>query len=187
MPADDLQIPSYRVVFELDRRIHRIDRYRIPLPYGLPLRSVAYACIALGAVLVLQRLPVIGAPLALLPIPVRFVLLPAVASYLLTQVRLDGRSAHRALAAWLQFKTRPRDLVAFRAAARHERVTFGDVLLASDDEAATIRKARITGPCVVTFLADATTRRRMWRRSLVEPSRPGDVVHLGAGESLLVR
>ena len=30
----------------LERRIHKVDRIRLPLPYGLPLRSIAYALLA---------------------------------------------------------------------------------------------------------------------------------------------
>jgi len=35
-----LQIRSFRVVFDLERRLHKIDRWRIPLPYGVPVRGL---------------------------------------------------------------------------------------------------------------------------------------------------
>ena len=122
MPDDALHIRSFRVVFDLERRIHRIDRYRIPLPYGLPLRSIGYAAVALLFVVAIERLPVAGTLLNGLPAPARYVLVPAAASYALTQLRMDGRSAHRAAAAWLRFAIGPRSMIAFRPLPSRERV-----------------------------------------------------------------
>ena len=51
------QIRSYGVVFSLERRLHSIDRFRIPLPYGLPLRSVGYGALILAAVLAARSAP----------------------------------------------------------------------------------------------------------------------------------
>ena len=51
-PTDQtVTIRSYRLAFALERRIFRIERYRLPLPYGLPLRGLAYAALALALVL----------------------------------------------------------------------------------------------------------------------------------------
>ena len=38
----DIQLRSFRVCFQLERRLHRIDRFRLPFPYGLPLRGLGY-------------------------------------------------------------------------------------------------------------------------------------------------
>jgi hypothetical protein len=46
-----IRLRSYRLAFALERRIHRIDTFRIPLPYGLPLAALGWA--AGAAVLVL--------------------------------------------------------------------------------------------------------------------------------------
>ena len=35
-------IRSYRRVFEVDRRIYRVDRWALPVPGGVPLRAVGY-------------------------------------------------------------------------------------------------------------------------------------------------
>src|SRR3954447_3178515 len=99
MDDGSLQIRSYRVVFDLERRIHHIDRFRVPLPYGLPLRSVAYAVVGLVAVLLMRQLPGIGELLRLFPVPAQLVLLPGAFSVALTRLRLDGRSAHAAAGA----------------------------------------------------------------------------------------
>src|SRR5215831_10748995 len=87
------QIRSYGVVFSLERRLHRIDRFRIPLPYGLPLRSVGYGAFVLVVVLAAARVPGLGQVVARLPVPVRFAVLPIVGAVLLTRLRVDGRRA----------------------------------------------------------------------------------------------
>lgn len=114
MAEHDLQIRSFRLVFDLERRIHRVDRFRLPLPYGLPLRSLVYGAASLLGILVLAHLPGFGALISGLPAPARYVLLPAGIAYALTQVRLDGRSAHAAATAWIRYRCRPTALVAFR-------------------------------------------------------------------------
>lgn len=133
MTDERLQIRSYRVVFDLERRIHRIDRYRIPLPYGLPLRSIAYALAGLLAVIALGRLPVLGALLALLPVPARLVLVPMAVSVALTRLRVDGRSAHAAGLAWMRWLAGPRRLVGFQRCPSPGRWVFADVLLATPE------------------------------------------------------
>jgi hypothetical protein len=69
MPDEDsLPIRSYRLYFELERRIHKIDRWRIPVPYGVPLRGLAYGVplrgLAYGAAALAAVLLASGAPLA---------------------------------------------------------------------------------------------------------------------------
>ena len=50
-------IRSYRRVFEVDRRIYRIDRWALPVPGGVPLRAVGYFVAALLAMIVAGSLP----------------------------------------------------------------------------------------------------------------------------------
>jgi hypothetical protein len=40
-----LEVRSFRVVFQLERRLHRIQHWKLPLPYGLPLRGLAYGAL----------------------------------------------------------------------------------------------------------------------------------------------
>src|SRR3954471_15511551 len=127
MSEHEIRIRSFGVVFDLERRIHRIDRFRVPLPYGLPLKSIAYAAIGLLAVLIAQKLPIVGSVLAGLPTPARYVLVPIGISYVLTRYRVDGRSAHTAAAAWVRFRIRSRSVVAFRPARTDRQVRFGDI------------------------------------------------------------
>ena len=53
-------IRSYRRVFEVDRRIYRVDRWALPVPGGVPLRAVGYFAAALLAMIAAGALPGIG-------------------------------------------------------------------------------------------------------------------------------
>lgn len=140
MPDESLQIRSFRVVFDLERRIHRIDRFKVPLPYGLPLRSIGYAAVALIAVVVGSNVPLFGSVLSALPAPVRLVILPASVAVALTRLRLDGRSAHAACLAWLRFAVSPRDLVGFRPRRPETAVRLEDVWMLGAAEAQRARR-----------------------------------------------
>lgn len=103
MTRDDgtIQIRSYRNCFKLERRIHKIDHWRIPLPFGIPLRGLGYAVATALAMLVLGSVPLLG--LALTPVTpvVRFVVVPGALAYVLTRWELDGRPAHATLRSWV--------------------------------------------------------------------------------------
>ena len=68
--AAPLQIRSFRVCFKLERRIHKIDRWRLPLPFGVPLRGIGYAAAAFVVLGMLAQLPVAGALLGALPVAI---------------------------------------------------------------------------------------------------------------------
>ena len=190
--GDRMVIRSFRVVFELERRIHKLDRWRIPVPYGVPIRGVAYAGCALLAVLLIGRIPVAHGAINLLPPPVRYVLVPIGLAYALDQVRVDGRPAHAVLAAWLRVRLAPARLVAFRAApAPGSFAKFSGVTLVSDERSASYRPARVAGPASVllrypvrasrrgaTLRLEQTSRRPLWRAKRVA---------LRPGQRLLVR
>ena len=115
---ETLQIRSFRVVFSLERRLFKVDRFRLPFAYGVPLRAIAYAAAALAAVAVAAQLPLVGTLLALVPPPVRFVAVPFAVAAVLTRVRVDGLPAHRAAGLWLAHHATPR-----RARRRHRTAT----------------------------------------------------------------
>ena len=191
-PADRMTIRSFRVVFELERRIHKIDRWRIPVPYGVPLRGVAYAGTALLAVLLFGRLPVARDTLAVLPPPVRFVVVPVALAYLLDQIRVDGRPAHSVAAAWVRLAVSPARLASFRpAVAPSSRALFGDVTLVGDERSARYRPARIDGPARVLLRYPATARRRGRRLEIEQASaRPmwrAKRIVLQRGQRLVIR
>src|SRR3954470_24270675 len=99
-------IRSYRRVFEVDRRIYRVDRWALPVPGGVPLRAVGYFAVAVLAVVILGKLPGTGELIGRLSPPLRYVVLPLAVAVLGTQVAPDGRTAHRFAADWLRFKLR---------------------------------------------------------------------------------
>jgi hypothetical protein len=192
MPGDGtMRIRSYRVCFRLERRIHRIDRWRIPVPYGIPLRGIAYGAGGLAVVLLLSGMPLVGELLRLLHPALRLVVLPVGAAYLLTQLSIDGRPAHAAALAWLRLHVQPVRMASGRAlpAARVEFVA--PVAIAVDQRAARLRPAVVRGPAVVLLRYPARARIRGQTLRLTQSSeRPmwrGRRIDLRAGQRLRVR
>jgi len=159
MDEQALVIRSFRSVFELERRIHKIDRYRIPLPYGLPLRSLGFGVGCLLLVLVLDRLPVVGTALRTLPPPLRFVLLPVFAAYALGRLRIDGRPVHAAAGSVVRHRLRSRRVAAFRS-ARVGRARLADVVMAPDERQWRYRHGRVEGPAELLLRYPAQARQR---------------------------
>lgn len=190
MHDEELQIRSYRVVFDLERRIHKVDRFRIPLPYGLPVRSIAYALVALAVILIAQRLPGPRELVGALPVPARYVLVPGAVSWVLTQTRVDGRPAHAALATIARFVICPRRIAGGRS-ARQGTVRLHDMTLVSDERSVRYRRARIDGPAVV-LLRNAFGSRQRGRTLVVENAgdraqMSGTRVRLQRGQRLVIR
>lgn len=160
MPDSAITVRSFRVCFDLERRIHRIDRWRVPMPYGLPVRSIGYWATALFAVLLLGRLPVAGDLVGVLPAPLRLVILPAGVAYAMTQLRVDGRAAHSVGLSLLRHRLSARELVAFRPIACRGQVRLCDLQVARDEAGVRYRRAVVSGPAVVTLRYPARARRR---------------------------
>lgn len=184
-------IRSYRVCFELERRIHQVDRWRIPVPYGIPLRGLAYAALALLVVLVAAGLPLIGAVLGLLHPALRLVVIPVVSASLLTRLRVDGRPAHAAGLAWLRWRAGARRLNALRPCAPPGPARLPDVELLPDEDGPRYRPALIAGPCELTLRYPATARRRgrtlELRQASERPMWRGKRVALRAGQRVHLR
>lgn len=162
---ESLTIRSFRVVFSLERRIHKVDRWRLPVPYGIPLRGIAYWALALSAVVIAGSLPLTAPIVGMLPPPLRYAIVPVAVAYALTQVRVDGRSAHTALAAWIGFKLAPSCLSGFRRVpARGTVVRIDDVVLAPDERFARYRAAVVEGPARVVLRYPPSGRARSRRR-----------------------
>jgi hypothetical protein len=182
MAADELPIRSYRAVFELERRIHRVDRFRIPIPYGLPLRAVAYGAVALIVVLVAQGLPVVGTLLGLAPVPARLVLGPVAVSYVLNRWRIDGRAPHAVAVAWLRYQLGPSTVVGFRHAPAQRTQRIADLLVAPDSSGARLRLGTIRGPAEVVVRGEVSAV----RRGRTVTVRLPDNATAGAGERFLL-
>src|SRR4051794_28395532 len=145
MSEHEIPIRSFGVVFDLERRIHKIDRFRVPLPYGLPLRSLCYAIVALAIVLVTSAVPLIGKPIVGIPAPLRLVALPIAAAYALTGLQIDGLPPHVAGATAVRYALRPRRIAAW-SPTRVSVVRVDDITLVCDEHAPQLRLARLQGP-----------------------------------------
>jgi hypothetical protein len=187
----DLLIRSYRLCFDLERRIHRIDRWRIPVPYGVPLRGVAYGAAALATGLLLQRLPITGELLGVLHPALRLVILPVAVAYALTRLRVDGRPAHAAALAWLRWRLYASRVAAFRAAEPPGPQLLRDLAIAADDGSALYRRAVIRGPGTLTLRYPARARARARKLELRQaggvPLWWGKRIRLAEGQRLVVR
>jgi hypothetical protein len=185
-------IRSFRLVFDLERRLFKLERWRLPFPYGLPLKGIAYAIGALCALLLLESAPIAGDALALLPAPVRFVLLPVGIAYLLAQVQVDGRSAHVTAAAWARQRLTGQRVAAFRAASTPGTVVlFSPITFVPDERATRYRPARISGPARILLrypaIARQTRARLTIRQSSRRPMWRGKELALKDGQRLLIR
>src|SRR4051794_39022897 len=147
--ADRVVIRSYRRVFEVDRRIYRVDRWALPVPGGVPLRAVGYFVATLLLVLLLGRLPGGGEISA--PPPV--VVIPLAVAVFGSQAAPDGRAAHRFAWDWLRLKWRATRRSAGRVVSlQDEPITWhGELPIRWDARGAELHRGRVRGPARVTF------------------------------------
>jgi TcpE family len=189
--ADRLIVRSYRRVFRIDRRIYRVDRWALPVPGGVPLRSVSYFAAALGLVVLAGEMPALGSVVGALSPPLRYVVVPLVAAVLASQAAPDGRVAHRFAADWLRLRLRARRRSAGRPVPLEgEPVPWsGAVATVWDQHASRLHRGRVRGPARVRFgvpvqLAHGARGLTVSERS--EGPR-GDALVLGGGTVLEVR
>lgn len=189
--SEPIVIRGYSVVFRLERRLHRIDRWRIPLPYGLPMLAIAYAAVALAVVIALTQAPVVGAVVGAAPAPLRFVVVPVGVGIALTRARPDGRPAHRHLHALLTHKlTARRRATAARRADRLAAHRLDAVRLAGGAHDLAARRGRVRGPAGVVLRAPARARTRGPVIHLTPRAgwlRRPQLIRLQAGQRLEVR
>jgi hypothetical protein len=175
-------IRSYRRVFEVDRRIYRVDRWALPVLGGVPLRAVGYFVASLLGVLAAGALPLVGEALDVVSPPLRFVVVPLAFAVLGTQVAPDGRAAHRFAWDWLRLRLRARRRCAGRVVPLDcEPVAWhGELPVRWDGDGAQLRRGRVRGPARVTFATPV--RLSVGRGRLVARThRDGD-----AGQSLVL-
>jgi hypothetical protein len=149
-----VEIRSYRRVFDLERRIYRVDRLRLN-PTGVPVRGIVYFLALLGGALTASRAPLIALLASTVPWYARDILLPGLAATLLAVIRIDGRSFH--LAAWslLRFRLRSSQLVQLRARGMGSDSPVGSrwapphLVMIPDGSEPTLRRFRFTGPGAV--------------------------------------
>jgi hypothetical protein len=175
------EIRSYRRVFDLERRIYSVERLRLN-PSGVPVRGVVYLLGAIAAMLVFARLPLVSAPLGVLPWFVRDLGAPAALAAALTVIRIDGRTFHQAARAAVSFWTTPRSTIALGEPSRiGTRWRPEELLFLPDGSEAAPRRLRYRGPgSIVVLVAHHTEpfggerrarRRGTTRLVLSEPVR----------------
>jgi len=195
------EIRSYRRVFDLERRVYTIDRMRLN-PAGVPVRGVVYLLLAAASSFLLARVPLLGAPLEVLPWFVRDLAAPAALAAALTVIRIDGRAFHHVARSSIRYLTRPSRLVAVaKRSSSGRRWLPEDLLFLPDGSDSRVARLRYHGPGAVLVLVAhrppcPDTRhvrpgRSARRLRLVahDPARAltkGRVLELGAGSSIVV-
>ncbi len=192
MDREPLQIRSYRVCFDLERRIYRLEQWRLPVAWGVPLRGVGYAVLSLILVLVAAGLPGIGALVGALPAPVRFVIVPVGIAYALTAAKVDGRPLHAAAGSLARHLTAPRWVAGFRRCDPPGTViSLGDLTIAPDHAGPRLRAGRIEGPCRVLLRYPGRGRQRGSKLVITQTSDEamwrGKTIVLSAGQQLELR
>jgi hypothetical protein len=176
-----MQVRSYRRVFDLERRIYRIDRVRLN-PGGIPVRGIVYFLVLLLGALAEARLPVVGVAANAAPWYVRDVAAPAALAALLTIVRVEGRPFHLAARALLRLWLTPRRTAGL-GGGREVSSRVPDcrwrpepILMLPDGSDGGARRLRYTGPGAL--LVSVAHEREVAR---------GPLVWLGLRSHLLLR
>jgi hypothetical protein len=156
--AERVVIRSYRRVFQVDRRIYRVDRWALPVPGGVPLRAVGYFAAAVLVVVILGELPATAELMSVLAPPLRYVVLPLAIAVLGTQAAPDGRTAHRFAWDWLRFRLRSRRRCTGRVVRLEgEPVRWdGELTVQWDIDSPVLQHSRVRGPARVTFNVPTT-------------------------------
>jgi hypothetical protein len=197
-----IEIRSYRNVFDLERRIYRIDRLRLN-PAGVPLRGIAYFLAALAAALLVRAMPLVGLLAQALPWYLFELGIPGVLAALLTLIKVEGRPFHLAARALLRFGIGSRELAGLRTCARVRGRWLPDqLLLLADGSDSHMRPMRYVGPGAVLvsvahvravwpegFLRKLVRRPDVTLTALEGKPRPacGQVIALSRGARLEVR
>lgn len=141
-----IEIRSYRRVFDLERRIYRIDSLRLN-PGGIPVRGVVYMLVIVAGALVAAQLPLLGVLVRTLPWYLRDVALPVALASVLSVLRLDGRTFHHTGRALLLHWVAPRRLSQLRRAASQEALWCpGPIVFLPDGSESRLRRLRYSGP-----------------------------------------
>lgn len=199
-------IRSYRLVFRRRWRLFRIQNWRIPLPGGLELRAVGYWLACMAALALADRLPGLALLLGSLPPSLRFGVLPLAGAWALSNVEIDGRSPHRALAALVVWRLRPRSLAALRRCPGPGGLGFAEprIIVAGDLRTPTYPHGRLHGPARVLLRYPvavraerpagrgrtreeriASARRWRLRATGAGPLRRGRVLEVPAGREVI--
>jgi hypothetical protein len=159
------EIRSYRCVFDLERRLYRIDRLRLN-PSGVPVRGIVYFLALLGAALLIGALPLAGLLVRMLPWYLRDVGGPSACAAFLTLVKIEGRPFHLAALALVRYGFGSRQLAGLRPSrSADRRWRLDEMVVLADGSDSRLRRLRYSGPG--TVLVSTAHVRSGWRRGLV--------------------
>jgi hypothetical protein len=187
-----IEVRSYRAVFDLERRLYRIDRVRLN-PGGVPVRAVVYGVVLTVIVGVVAALPVFGWPLRAMPWPARHLLLPGLLAAACAVVRVDGRACHVVLRSLAALVFGPRRIHSWRRVQRADlRWHPPDLVVIPDGSEARLRRARFRGPGAVVVGVAHELHGRPGRRVALRPTPDGQdqarkVVVMADGARLDIR
>jgi hypothetical protein len=143
-----MEIRSYRAVFDLERRIYRIDRLRLN-PGGVPVRGVVYFFAVAIAATLISALPAIGVLAGLVPWYIREIAMPAGLAAVLAVLRIDGRPSHIAALSMLTHAVQARQLLGHGAPLPLAQWQPEALLSMPDGSDAHMRKLDYRGPGAV--------------------------------------
>ncbi len=176
-----MEVRSYRRVFDLERRIYRIDRLRLN-PGGVPVRGVVYFLAILLASLIARRLPLLEIVASLPPWYLGDLAIPAASAAVLTMIRVEGRPFHVAALALARYGAGPRRLAGTRRSTEPARRWYpDDIVLLPDGSDGRMRRLRYTGPGAVRVGVRHERSDRASERGLSSLAR------LGRGPALILR
>ncbi|HXC45611.1 MAG TPA: hypothetical protein VNU24_03330 [Solirubrobacteraceae bacterium] len=169
------EIRSYRCVFDLERRLYRIDRLRLN-PSGVPLRGIVYFLALLGFVLVLGALPLLGLAVRMLPWYLRDLGGPGICAALLCLIKVEGRPFHLAALALVRYAVGPREFAGLRPrVGADRRWRLDELVVLADGSDSRLRRLRYSGPGVVLICA-AHVRSSWSHRPLRAAMRRPDMI-----------
>lgn len=162
--SETIEIRSYRKVFDLERRIYRIDRLRLN-PSGVPIRGVLYFVLAALAALALGALPLTGLLVHMFPWYIRDLGGPACLAALMSIIRIEGRPFHLAAMSLARYATGPRHLSGLRPTDPiGHRWYPSELLFLPDGSDARVRSMRFTGPGLA--LVNVAHERAVWSATI---------------------
>jgi hypothetical protein len=193
-------IRSYALVFRMQRKLFKIDRWRLPLPGGLEIRAIVYAVIVLLGDLALSRVVLIGPATNELPAPLHWAILPGLVVFALVKLEVEGRPPHRVLSSLLGWWVRPKYFIGLRPATRPGAQVPIEVLSATPDwRSSRYRPSVINGPTTIVCRYPANARVPLNGRGepagnemyLGEPSYErlvleGNAIEIPAGKRLIL-
>lgn len=146
-----VEIRSFRTVFDLERRIYRIDRLRLN-PTGVPVRGVVYFLVLAACVELASRLPLFGLAVTAAPWYVRELAAPGAMAALFCLIAIEGRPFHLAALALVRFALAPRELSALRPRRERDRLLLPrELLVLVDGSEPRPRRLRYSGPGAVAL------------------------------------